>query len=656
MACGRAVVCTNVGGVAEAVGDAGIVVAAARLAAVAEACVELLATTTLRQRARPSTARAAGARPVHAAPSRWTPTATSTSDWPTRRSPPRRRRRPPSGAHAAGSRSTATSDGSPGAAVDDRGDVGRVSRRATRPGRRAPSSHGRCHGGVAADCHDGRGRGRRRSRSDRRRRTTRPRRGLRRPARRPGRPGPPRRPAAVDALQVAAALETDGVTDRVARVEYGYADVFDLADEVFRRAGPRRAPAARRSAPTAARRRRAPLREICRTALLYLLPGALFPAALARGRPALAAGRAGAGRRARLGVGRRRELARLPAASASATSRRPRRVLRLVDAGRPRRSPRSAWRRSSTTGGGVRRWSALAVGMMAYQMASTLLVFYRRELWLARARWPRPWPVGVALRRRPAVALRCWRWSRSAAVSVAALAFALVRRCAGPARADGVRDRRPARAAAAAGGAAARWVAAYSALAAAFLLHAQAPYLLSRLDVVLAVAPLIAGMGVVEWRAAPLRRAGAAAADPGAATRGEFARAGLAALLGRDSSCCWPRSARARDRRCWPGCATLGLLTPGRRRDGRRRTSRWPAPTSSASCWPDRTGTAGSARRSRRRSRRTSARRRSRRRRAADARSRTPSLFLGSAVLLRSSSWSAWRRCSARPGATGDQT
>jgi hypothetical protein len=41
----------------------------------------------------------------------------------------------------------------------------------------------------------------------------------------------------------------------------------------------------------------------------------------------------------------------------------------------------------------------------------------------------------------------------------------------------------------------------YTALSAAFLLHAQAPYLLTHLDVVLACAPLIVAMGVVEWRA-----------------------------------------------------------------------------------------------------------------------------------------------------------
>jgi hypothetical protein len=45
------------------------------------------------------------------------------------------------------------------------------------------------------------------------------------------------------------------------------------------------------------------------------------------------------------------------------------------------------------------------------------------------------------------------------------------------------------------------WATAYAALSAAYLLHAQAPYLRGQLDVALAAAPLFAGMGVVEWRA-----------------------------------------------------------------------------------------------------------------------------------------------------------
>ncbi|MFI5908206.1 GT4 family glycosyltransferase PelF [Dactylosporangium sp. NPDC051541] len=49
MACGRTVVCTDVGGVAEAVGDAGMVVPPRDVAAIADACVKLLDDATLRQ-------------------------------------------------------------------------------------------------------------------------------------------------------------------------------------------------------------------------------------------------------------------------------------------------------------------------------------------------------------------------------------------------------------------------------------------------------------------------------------------------------------------------------------------------------------------------------------------------------------------------------
>ena len=50
MACGRPVVCTNVGGVGEAVGDAGVMVPARDHRAVAEACVRLLRDSDLRAR------------------------------------------------------------------------------------------------------------------------------------------------------------------------------------------------------------------------------------------------------------------------------------------------------------------------------------------------------------------------------------------------------------------------------------------------------------------------------------------------------------------------------------------------------------------------------------------------------------------------------
>jgi hypothetical protein len=45
----------------------------------------------------------------------------------------------------------------------------------------------------------------------------------------------------------------------------------------------------------------------------------------------------------------------------------------------------------------------------------------------------------------------------------------------------------------------------YGLCSAVFLLHAEAPYLMGRLDIAVTVAPLIAAMGFVEWRAERFR-------------------------------------------------------------------------------------------------------------------------------------------------------
>jgi hypothetical protein len=80
--------------------------------------------------------------------------------------------------------------------------------------------------------------------------------------------------SAVDALQVAAVLESDGMTDRTARDVYGYGDVFALASEVYRRVPP---PVPRSEARPHDRWQTA--RELSH-GLIYALPAAVFPAAL----------------------------------------------------------------------------------------------------------------------------------------------------------------------------------------------------------------------------------------------------------------------------------------------------------------------------------------------------------------------------------------
>jgi hypothetical protein len=79
---------------------------------------------------------------------------------------------------------------------------------------------------------------------------------------------------AVDALQVAAVLESDGITDRTARDIYGYSDVFVLAGEVHRRVTPPEPTTEARP-----RERWRTTRELSH-GLMYALPSAAFPAAL----------------------------------------------------------------------------------------------------------------------------------------------------------------------------------------------------------------------------------------------------------------------------------------------------------------------------------------------------------------------------------------
>jgi len=83
MACGRTVVCTDVGGVSEAVGDAGIVVPPRDIAAVADGCLRLLEDDDLRHDlAAKARTRVLG--PLHPRAVHPRRTATSTSTSPTR--------------------------------------------------------------------------------------------------------------------------------------------------------------------------------------------------------------------------------------------------------------------------------------------------------------------------------------------------------------------------------------------------------------------------------------------------------------------------------------------------------------------------------------------------------------------------------------------
>jgi hypothetical protein len=136
----------------------------------------------------------------------------------------------------------------------------------------------------------------------------------------------------------------------------------------------------------------------------------------------------------------------------------------------------------------------LAAGQTAYQLASSVLVFYRREGWLFAVMLPAAaagvWYALAGGPRLPAIAA-----AATAVVVGYALALWQTTGRAGveaePTLRAGLRGELgmfPV-------------VLLYTALSAGYLLHAQARYVQNRFDIAIAMVPLMLGMGVVEWRA-----------------------------------------------------------------------------------------------------------------------------------------------------------
>ncbi|WP_067501792.1 hypothetical protein [Actinoplanes sp. TFC3] len=329
---------------------------------------------------------------------------------------------------------------------------------------------------------------------------------------------------AVDALQVAAALEADGFTDRIARVEYGFADVFALAVEVYKRMGPPAEALAEPQEPV--RDWRYSLRVLAHGPL-YALPAAVFPAVLGV-------------------LGQRNVVLALTFASAVGwmyAGTVSFGAYKLLGAYRPRASARLLlWSTLAaplagalaglivvlTFGGG---WGlvVLAVGQLGYQLAGTVLVFYRREglqvatmlpaviggaayLWYGTA--ARPVAIGTAI-------------GGVAAACTAALLLT---------RNRGAKTELPGRPVLRAQRRGLTGVTLYGACSAALLLHAEAPYLLNRLDVAISAAPLIAAMGFVEWRAEGFRAA--AVALTRRSHRPEEFQRSIRWLIGRETLFC----------------------------------------------------------------------------------------------------------------------
>jgi hypothetical protein len=298
----------------------------------------------------------------------------------------------------------------------------------------------------------------------------------------------------VDALQVAALLEAEGLTDQIAKVQYGFGDVFQLADAVYRRLG-----ALHSTVPAigwAPYGRRQAWRDASH-GLLYLLPSAVFPAVLAfiEG-PSVIIGLVLAGGAGWLLAGTASWLAYqlLGLGDARAAGRV---LLRFTLGGVLLSALLGAGVAAATGDGG--RVIAFTVGAMAYQMSSMLLTFCRQELWLVATMAPAA-VTGLAY---AAVGRPSLPWALGTGAVCVGLSFALAMRCVARFGAVGQGMRQP-------------WslrrlltgrvgtftlVVVYTALSAAYLLHAQAPYLLDRFDIVVTAVPLMLGMGIVEWRA-----------------------------------------------------------------------------------------------------------------------------------------------------------
>jgi hypothetical protein len=287
----------------------------------------------------------------------------------------------------------------------------------------------------------------------------------------------------VDALQIAAWLEASGMTDRAARVEYGYADVFELSEAVFRRADLAAHPGS--EIPSTLRA----ARDLGHGAL-YLLPAAVFPAAIAA---------LGAGVMVR-GILLIAWVCWVTSGVAAWLA------YRLMGTGRPDSARRvllwsslAALPLAAVLGllivrGHTAEAIALAVAQAAYQMGGTILVFYRREVWIFAAMVPAALAgvcylaVGAALL-GPAVALG----ASSVAIIYGAAIAATARRKSQPEpplRPLVVRELRHLSA-----------VAAFTALTAAYFLYPQTYLLPGHVGVAIGALAVTAGMGFVEWQA-----------------------------------------------------------------------------------------------------------------------------------------------------------
>lgn len=305
--------------------------------------------------------------------------------------------------------------------------------------------------------------------------------------------------SAVDMLQVAASLESIGVTDDLARTRYGQHDVFALARELRARAAAGGAPPGDGGDVAPPESPDPHGRTTILNGFLYLIPAIALPAVLAMlsARETVVALLTGGG------------LGWMWTSASSWLE------YRLAGSGRAGRAAELVQRATAgglvlallagagvvlATGGSLLA-GALTVAVMAYQLGTMALFFLRQRAWILWAMWPAAMAgtaylvTGEPAQGRRLVAV-------VAALGVASV-LVLAWLCA-------ARSRR-ASPATSGGGPSLRGLApgipavlGCAALSAAYLLTAQGAFLFASFDVAVGLVGLIVAMGFVEWRAGVL--------------------------------------------------------------------------------------------------------------------------------------------------------
>ncbi|MEV0677727.1 hypothetical protein AB0I60_14505 [Actinosynnema sp. NPDC050436] len=292
-------------------------------------------------------------------------------------------------------------------------------------------------------------------------------------------------PDPVDELQVAAVLESQGVTDEGAADVYGMADVFELAHHVYAALTPTEPPA-----PPPPRPARPWWADVMH-GLLYLMPSAVYPAVYAvLGGPDMLRGLVFATTAGWVwGAGSSWVGHRLTGAGATRMAAR---ALVLLGAGGFALAFAGALLILRWYGGGV-ELVLFVLAQTGFQVASGILLFHRREVLLLVAMLPAclfgvmHLMSGYADEVVPPVLV-------AGVFSVGLALTAAYRTSRVPGNDPGKVP--PARALALG----ALPSTAYAALCAAFLLHTDVRYVMGPVDLAVGVTPLVVGMGAVEWR------------------------------------------------------------------------------------------------------------------------------------------------------------